>query len=71
MITVQAAMIVIANATRYGTGALINPNGSLEDALFEVIVVKKISLSQLFKMMVTHQPYNTLKKKYIKPIRFK
>ena len=57
----SAAMIVIANATRYGTGALINPNGSLEDELFEVIVVKKISLKEIFKMVITHQRYDPAK----------
>lgn len=57
----NAAMIVIANATRYGTGALINPDGSLEDELFEVIVVKKISLKEIFKMVFTHQRYDPAK----------
>lgn len=57
----SAAMIVIANATRYGTGALINPDGTLEDELFEVIVVKKISLREIFKMVVTHQSYDPTK----------
>lgn len=57
----QAAMVVIANATRYGSGALINPLGRLDDDLFEVVVVKKISLSEIFKMMVTHKPYDTRK----------
>jgi diacylglycerol kinase (ATP) len=57
----SAAMIVIANATKYGTGALINPDGSLEDELFEIIVVKKISFSEIFKMVVTHQPYDPQK----------
>lgn len=57
----SAAMIVIANATRYGTGALINPDGTLEDELFEVIVVKRISLKEIFKMVVTHQSYDPKK----------
>ncbi len=57
----SAAMIVIANATRYGTGALINPDGTLEDELFEIIVVKRISFKEIFKMVVTHQPYNPAK----------
>lgn len=54
----KAAMVVIANATRYGSGAVINPAGKLDDELFEVVLVKKISFTELFKMMVTHQPYN-------------
>jgi YegS/Rv2252/BmrU family lipid kinase len=46
----EAAMVVIANATKYGTGVVINPEGTLDDDFFEVIIVKKISLSELFKM---------------------
>lgn len=60
-VELKAAMIVIANATCYGSGALINPNGSLEDELFEVIAVKKISLPELFKMAVSHTAYNPAK----------
>ncbi|MEO6722173.1 MAG: diacylglycerol kinase family protein [Ferruginibacter sp.] len=57
----NAAMIVIANATRYGSGALINPKGDLADHLFEVIVVKKISLKEIYKMMVSHFSYDPAK----------
>ncbi|MBO9657580.1 MAG: YegS/Rv2252/BmrU family lipid kinase [Chitinophagaceae bacterium] len=55
----RAAMLVIANATRYGSGAVINPLGRLDDELFEIVVVKKISFKEIFKMMVTHKPYDT------------
>jgi diacylglycerol kinase family enzyme len=37
----NAAMVVVANATKYGTGALINPHGKLDDNVFEVVVIKK------------------------------
>jgi diacylglycerol kinase (ATP) len=57
----MAVMIVLANGTSYGTGALINPKGKIDDELFEVIVIKKISLSELFKMIVTHKPFNPAK----------
>ena len=56
-----AAMVVIANATKYGTGALINPEGSLEDDKFEVIVLKKISVREIIKMMFTHKQYDPAK----------
>jgi YegS/Rv2252/BmrU family lipid kinase len=57
----EAEMVVIANATKYGTGVLINPAGSLEDDLFEVIIVKQISLIEIFKMKFTHAPYHPKK----------
>ena len=57
----KAAMIVMANATRYGSGAVINPAGRLDDDLFEVVIIKKVSFSEIFKMMVTHHPYDKKK----------
>jgi YegS/Rv2252/BmrU family lipid kinase len=61
----SAAMLVVANATRYGSGAVINPLGRLDDDLFEIVIVKKISFSELFKMMVTHRTYDTRKTEVI------
>ena len=61
IINTRAVMIVIANATKYGSGAVINPMGSLEDDLFEVIVLKKISVVELFKMLVSHSAFNPAK----------
>jgi diacylglycerol kinase (ATP) len=59
IIKIKAAMVVIANATKYGTGAVINPIGQLDDDVFEVIVIKKISVLEVFKMVFSHQPYDT------------
>ncbi len=58
IIEITAAMIVIANATKYGTGAVINPIGQLDDDEFEVVVVKKISLREMFKMVFSHKTYD-------------
>ncbi len=44
---VTAEMIVFANASSYGTGAIINPESSMSDGRFEVIVFKPIPLSEL------------------------
>jgi diacylglycerol kinase family enzyme len=57
----QAAMVVIANATKYGTGAVINPNGKLDDGRFEIIVIKKIAFSEIIKMMITHKDFDPRK----------
>jgi len=54
----EAAMIVIANATRYGSGAVVNPLGRLDDDVFEIVIIRKVSFSEIFKMMVSHRPYD-------------
>lgn len=54
----KAYMIVIANATKYGTGATINPIGKIDDGLFEIVIVQRLALVELFKMLVTHKPFD-------------
>lgn len=57
-VDLKAAIVVMANATKYGSGAAINPIGKLDDDLFEVVAVKKISFLELFKMAVSHAPFD-------------
>lgn len=33
-------MVVIANASKYGTGAIVNPKGKVNDGKFEVCIIK-------------------------------
>lgn len=54
----EAAMVVLANATMYGTGVKINPHGDLEDELFEVILVKKYAVMEILKIWLTRLPFN-------------
>ncbi len=54
----HAYMVVIANATKYGTGAIINPGGDVADGKFEAVVVRKINMLELFKILVSHKPFN-------------
>lgn len=53
-----AFMVVLANASKYGTGAVINPEGDLHDGFFEVVVVRKLALSELLKMLFRPRPFN-------------
>ncbi len=46
----DAFMVVLANASKYGTGAMINPIGDLYDGLFEVVIIKQIGIATLFKV---------------------
>lgn len=62
----EAVMIVLANATTYGNGVVINPEGSLTDDLFEIVIVKKISLAEIFKMRYTGKAFNKNKTAILK-----
>ncbi|MCF6406938.1 diacylglycerol kinase family lipid kinase [Chitinophaga filiformis] len=57
----HAHMIVLANARMYGTGASINPDGSLTDGLFEVVILRKLSIAELLKMLFRHRPFDPAK----------
>ena len=52
-------MVVLANASKYGTGAVINPGGSVSDGFFELVIVKRINFLTTLKMLVNPGPYNT------------
>ena len=60
-VTMKALMVVLANATKYGTGAVINPEGDLYDGQFEVVIMKKLALTELLKMWFKPQPFNPAK----------
>jgi diacylglycerol kinase family enzyme len=54
----DAFMVVLANARMYGTGAVINPVGSIQDGIFEVIIVRRLSLIELFQMFFRKRNYD-------------
>lgn len=64
--TRKAFMIVLANASKYGTGALINPQGDLYDGEFELIIVRRLALVELIKMLIQHRELNPNKIDIIK-----
>jgi diacylglycerol kinase (ATP) len=49
----RAYMIVIANATMYGTGAVINPIGKLSDGVFEICLLKRIKFITLLRSVLS------------------
>jgi diacylglycerol kinase family enzyme len=57
----DAYMVVLANASKYGFGAVINPEGDLYDGFFEVIIIRRLAISELFKMWFWPQPFNPKK----------
>jgi YegS/Rv2252/BmrU family lipid kinase len=61
----DAYMVVLANASKYGTGAVINPNGNLYDGFFEVVVIRKFSIREILKMFIKFLPLNPEKTEVI------
>ena len=57
----KAFMVVLANSRTYGTGAVINPDGNLRDGKFEIVIVRRLALSELLKMIIFHKPFNPKK----------
>lgn len=57
----KAFMVVLANARMYGIGAFINPNGDMHDGIFEIVVVRKLSVIELIKMLFRHRPFDPMK----------
>lgn len=42
-------LLAIANARKYGTGAVINPIGKMDDGQFEILVFKKFNIPQILR----------------------
>lgn len=62
----KALVVILANASKYGFGAVINPGGDLRDGLFEVVIVRRLAVSELFKMWFRPQPFNPKKIEIVK-----
>jgi len=54
----DAYMVVLANARMYGTGLLINPNGHINDGLFEVVVLRRLSVFSILKILLHPTEFN-------------
>ena len=49
-VSLQANMLVIANGDRYGTGAIINPEGRIDDGSFEIVSVYVRNLEEVLSL---------------------
>lgn len=47
----EGIMIALANAKQFGTGAVINPDGKMDDGIFEVLVFKKMNVIDILKTL--------------------
>jgi YegS/Rv2252/BmrU family lipid kinase len=57
----KAYMVVLANAEKYGTGAVINPHGDVSDGEFDIVVVRKINVIEIFKAVTARKNFNPQK----------
>ena len=53
-----AFMVVLANARMYGTGAVINPDGSPFDGQFEVVIFRRLSIWSIVKLFWQYRPFD-------------
>lgn len=52
-LTAKVVMIILANASYYGTGANINPGGRPDDGKFEILLIRSITLRFLFYLLLS------------------
>ncbi len=53
-----AYMVAIANASKYGTGANINPDGNVADGKFEIVVIRKLNVVEICKAIFTDKSFH-------------
>lgn len=49
--TKKGIMLALANSKKFGTGAVVNPKGKIDDGLFEVLLFKKLDLFEILKTL--------------------
>ncbi len=49
--TYQGVMLAFANSRKYGTGAIVNPKGEMDDGKFEILLFKKIDIFEIIKSL--------------------
>ncbi|RNL90685.1 diacylglycerol kinase [Sinomicrobium pectinilyticum] len=49
--THSGIMLAFANSNKFGTGAVVNPEGKIDDGVFEILVFKKIDVIEIFKTL--------------------
>ncbi|HET8861608.1 diacylglycerol kinase family protein [Marivirga sp.] len=69
--TIKAEMIVLANASSYGTGAVINPDSKMDDGSFELVVFKPIPVKDLISLTLESFLGNIKNSPYVKIYKVK
>ncbi|WP_338761761.1 diacylglycerol kinase family protein [Bernardetia sp. ABR2-2B] len=55
-IKTQASVILIANSSKYGTGVVVNPEGKVDDDIFEIVVFRSLELTLILKILFGNLP---------------
>ncbi|WP_165389012.1 diacylglycerol/lipid kinase family protein [Aquimarina brevivitae] len=45
-------MLAFANSNKFGTGAIVNPTGKIDDGKFEILVFKKLDVANIIKILL-------------------
>lgn len=69
--TEKTLMVVLANATTYGTRAVVNPTGKLDDEKFEIVIIKPYPKWYIFKMFLAFFTGNLDKLRKVKILQGK
>lgn len=64
----RAEMVVFANASKYGTGAVVNPDGVINDQKFEVCIFKPHPWYAIFRLTFDFFTGRMKKSRYVKII---
>lgn len=62
----RAQMVTFANARKYGTGAVVNPDGKIDDGVFEVCIFRPYPWYALFGIFLRFFTGSLKKSKYVK-----
>ncbi|TXK70227.1 diacylglycerol kinase family protein [Mesonia sp. HuA40] len=58
-LTRRGIMLGIANSRRYGTGALVNPEGIIDDGYFELLIFKELNVKEIIKTLRGEKSHNS------------
>ncbi len=66
VIRYKAVMVVLLNTHVYGNGAVINPQGNINDGKLEIVVIKPYRWHYIFRMLVAFFTGNIHKVKHVR-----
>ncbi len=55
-IVTQAKVILIANSSKYGTGVIVNPEGKVDDDIFEIVIFRTLEVMLILKILFGSLP---------------